>query len=158
MRERGQPLFTPRDPAFAERVRDSFLRQPVMELIGANMTRIDPGEIVIELPFRADLAQQHGYFHAGIVATAADSAGGYAAYSLMPAGSSVLTVEYKIHLLSPADGERLVASGHVVKSGRTLTVCEFDAAVLKNGSWTTCAWGTQTVICLEGRSDRPSAE
>jgi uncharacterized protein (TIGR00369 family) len=154
MKERPR-VFTPRDPAFAERVRDSFSRQNVMRLIGAEMTRVEPGEVDIELPFRADLTQQHGYFHAGIVATIADSAGGYAGYSLMPAGSTVLTVEYKIHLLAPADGERLVASGRVVKSGRTLIVCEFEAAVLKAGSWTTCAWGTQTVICLQDRADRP---
>lgn len=157
MRDRPR-AFTPRDPAFAERVRESFLRQGVMRLLGAEMTRIEPGEIDIELPFRADLTQQHGYFHAGIVATIADSAAGYAGYSLMPAGSSVLTVEYSIHLLAPADGDRLIATGRVVKSGRTLTVCEFEAVALKDGAATPCAWGTQTVICLADHTDRPRAE
>src|SRR5262245_55291579 len=126
-----------------------------MALIGATMTRVEPGLVEIELPHRADLTQQHGYFHAGIVATIADSAGGYAGYSLMPTGSSVLTVEYKINLLAPADGERLVAAGRVIKSGRTLTVCEVEVEVQKGTKVTTCAWLLQTVICMEGRPDRP---
>ena len=149
-----QRVLTPRDPDFAARVRDSFSRQRVMGLIGAEMTRVEPGEIEIVLPFRADLTQQHGFFHAGIVATVADSAGGYAGYSLMPAGSTVLTVEYNLHLLAPADGEMLIASGRVVKSGRTLTVCEIEAVVRKGAAQTLCAWGTQTVMCLADRPDR----
>jgi uncharacterized protein (TIGR00369 family) len=127
-----------------------------MKLIGATMTRIEPGVVTIELPYRADLTQQHGYFHAGIVATAGDSAGGYAAYSLMPAGATVLTVEYKINLLAPADGEHLVATGRVIRSGRTLTVCEVEVEVLKGGARATCAWLLQTAICLENRADRPA--
>src|SRR6187549_3828895 len=95
-----------RDPAFAERVRDSFGRQPIMHLLGAELTGLDPGRVEIALPFRHELTQQHGYFHAGVVGTIADSAGGYAAFSMMPAGSSVLTVEYKLNLVAPADGER----------------------------------------------------
>lgn len=145
----------PRDPAFAARVRDSFDRQGIMQLLGAAMTRIEPGLTTIELPYRADLTQQHGYFHAGVVATIADSAGGYAAYTLMPAGSSVLTVEYKINLLAPADGEHLVATGRVIRSGRTLTVCEVEVEVRKSGANTTCAWLLQTLMCLENRPDKP---
>lgn len=144
----------PSDPDFAARVRESFARQGVMRLIGAVLVRAEPGEVAIELPYRADLTQQHGYFHAGIVSTIADSAGGYAGYTLMPAGSTVLSVEFRLHLLAPADGERVVATGRVVKSGRTLTVCELEAVVAKGDERTVCAWGTQTLICLRDRPDR----
>ena len=142
-------VFVPKDPAFESRIRESFVRQKVMSLIGAALTRVEPGLVEIELPFRDDLTQQHGFFHAGIVGTIADSAGGYAAYTLMPAGSSVLSVEYKINLLAPADGERLVASGQVIRPGRTLTVCDLEVVVLKHGARTLCARGMQTLICLE---------
>ena len=141
--------FLPHDSGFETRVRASFVRQKVMALIGAELGRVMPGRVEIELPFRDDLTQQHGFFHAGIVGTIADSAGGYAAYTLMPAGASVLSVEYKINLMSPADGERLVASGQVVRPGRTLTVCDLEVVVLKGGARTVCARGMQTLICLE---------
>ena len=101
----------PTDPDFAERVRDSFARQGIMAHIGATLTRIEVGWCEIELPFRDELSQQHGFFHAGVVSTIADSAGGYAAFSLFPADSSVLTVEFKINLLAPADGEKMRATG-----------------------------------------------
>jgi uncharacterized protein (TIGR00369 family) len=141
--------FVPKDPAFEARVRASFARQKVMGLIGAELTRVLPGRVEIELPFRDDLTQQHGFFHAGIVGTVADSAGGFAGYTLMPAGASVLSVEYKINLLTPADGERLVASGQVVRAGRTLTVCDLEVVVVKAGARTVCARGMQTLIGLE---------
>jgi len=141
--------FQAKDPEFEARVRESFVRQRVMGLIGATLTRVEPGRVEIELPFRDDLTQQHGFFHAGIVGTIADSAGGYAAYTLMPAGSSVLSVEYKINLMAPADGQRLRASGQVVKPGRTLTVCDLEVVVLKDGAATVCARGMQTLICLD---------
>jgi uncharacterized protein (TIGR00369 family) len=147
--------FSASDPQFEQRVRASFARQGVMRAIGAAMTRVEPGIVMIELPFRADLTQQHGYFHAGITATIADSAAGYAAYSLFPADSSVLTVEFKINLLAPADGERLVATGRVKKSGRTLTICEFEVAAVKSGKSTVCALGLDTLMCLHGKSDLP---
>jgi uncharacterized protein (TIGR00369 family) len=148
--------FTPSDPEFAQRIRDSFERQKVMALIGARLGEIVPGRVTIELPHRADLVQQHGYVHAGIVGTIADSAGGYAAFTLMPAGSSVLSVEYRMHLLAPADGERLVASGRVVRAGRTLTVCELEVEAVKDGARSRCAWGSQTLICLRDRPDGPA--
>jgi uncharacterized protein (TIGR00369 family) len=129
-------------------VRDSFARQAVMGLIGASITRVERGRVEIELPFRRDLTQQDGYFHAGIVSTIADSAGGYAAYSMMPEGSSVLTVEYKLNLIAPADGTRLTATGSVIKSGRTLSVCELRVTVLDGGEAKLCAVGMQTVFCL----------
>jgi len=141
--------FSAKDPAYEQRIRESFERQKVMALLGAVLTRVEPGRVTIELPFRDDLTQQHGFFHAGIVGTVADSAGGYAGYSLMPAGSSVLSVEYKMNLLAPADGQRLVATGQVVRSGRTLTVCDLEVQVVKDGAPSLCARGMQTLICLD---------
>ncbi|MHB8244620.1 MAG: PaaI family thioesterase [Acidimicrobiales bacterium] len=146
----------PHDPDYVHRARDSFSRQLVIEMIGAKMRRVEAGLVEIELPYRADLAQQHGYLHAGIVATIGDSAGGYAGYSLMPVASTVLTVEYKINLLAPAEGERFFATGRVINSGRTLTICEVDVEAFKDGVRTTCAWLLQTLVCLENRSDTPS--
>ena len=145
--------FEPGDAHFVSRVRASFARQQAMRFIGAQLTRVEPGLVAIELPFRRELTQQHGFFHAGITATIADSAGGYAGFTLFPADSSVLTVEYKMNLLAPADGERLVATGRVVKSGRTLTICEFTVVAVKNGKETACAHGLQTLMCLHGRAD-----
>jgi len=115
-----------RNTNFAEEIKQSFAKQTIMGLIGAQLTRVEPGIIEIALPYRADLAQQHGYLHAGIVTTIADSACGYAAYSLMPANSEVLSVEFKVNLLLPAKGEMFLASAEVVKSGKTLTVVRAD--------------------------------
>jgi uncharacterized protein (TIGR00369 family) len=144
-----EPTFSPRDPDFESRVRESFSRQGLMATLGAELSEIRPGYCEIRLPFRDDLSQQHGFFHAGATGAIADSAGGYAAYTLMPAGSSVMSVEYKINLLAPADGERLVASGQVVRAGRTLTVCDLEVIVEKAGTGTLCARGMQTLICLQ---------
>lgn len=145
--------MSPQDPDFAARVRDSFSRQGIMAHIGATLNRIEAGWCEIQLPFRNELAQQHGFFHAGVVATIADSAGGYAAFSLFPADSTVLTVEFKINLLAPADGEKMRATGKVIKSGRTLTVCELQAFAIKGGREKLCAHGMATVMCMQGRSD-----
>ncbi len=150
------PAFEPRDPDFERKVRASFERQRIMHLIGATLGRVEPGRVEIELPFSADLTQQHGYVHAGVVGTIADSAGGYAGYSLMPAGSSVMSVEYRVHLLAPAAGERFVASGQVVRAGRTLTVCELKVEAVKGATRTVCAYGTQPLICLSARPDGPA--
>ncbi len=148
------PLFEPADPGFAARVRDSFARQSIMALIGAELTRVEPGLVEIELPFRADLCQQHGFFHAGITSTIADSAGGYAAYTLFPAESSVLTTEYKINLLAPAAGERLKAVGRVVKPGRMLTICDVEVFALGNGAEKLCAKLLQTLMTMHGKPDQ----
>ncbi len=118
------PLFAPLTPDYAERVKESFARQRVMRLIGAELSEVQPGLVTIRLPFREDLTQQHGFLHAGVITTIVDSACGYAAFSLMPADASVLTVEYKLNLLAPAKGEWFLAKGVVIKPGRTLTVCE----------------------------------
>jgi len=116
----------PRNPAFAEEIRKSFSKQTMMGLIGAELSRVEPGVVEIALPYRADLAQQHGYLHAGVVATIADSACGYAAYTLMPPDSEVLSVEFKVNLLRPAKGKQFLAVAEVVKSGKTLTVVRAD--------------------------------
>jgi uncharacterized protein (TIGR00369 family) len=147
--------FTAPDPEYAQRIHASFARQGMMRLIGARMTCVEPGHVEIELPYRADLTQQHGYFHAGATSTIADSAGGYAGYTLFPADSSVLTVEYKMNLVSPAEGDKLVAIGRVKKSGRTLTVCEMEVFAVKGGISKSCAYGLQTLMCLQGRPDTP---
>ncbi|NRD43643.1 PaaI family thioesterase [Corallococcus exiguus] len=122
----GPQVFTPADAAFEQRVRDSFARQRVMDTIGASLTSVSPGEVIIELPFREDLTQQHGYLHAAIVTAIVDSACGYAAYSLMPVDAAVLTVEYKVNFLAPAAGRKFIAQGRVTKPGRTLTVTTGD--------------------------------
>jgi len=116
----------PRNPSFAEEIKQSFAKQTIMGLIGARLSRVEPGIIEITLPYRKDLTQQHGYLHAGIVTTIADSACGYAAYSLMPPESEVLSVEFKVNLLRPAKGETFLAVAEVVKAGKTLTVVRAD--------------------------------
>ena len=116
----------PQDAEYESRVRENFARQPVMQLIGASLRRVEPGAIDIAIPYRDDLTQQNGYLHAGILTTVADSACGYAAYTLMPAGADVLSVEFKVNLLRPAAGETFVAEARVVKAGRTLTVTRCD--------------------------------
>src|SRR6185503_3027584 len=123
-------MHQPRNPSFAEEIKQSFAKQTIMELIGAQLSRVEPGVIEITLPYRPDLAQQHGYLHAGIVTTIADSACGYAAYSLMPPQSEVLSVEFKVNLLRPAKGDMFVAVAEVIKSGRTLTVVRADVFAL----------------------------
>ena len=118
--------MNPLNPSFAEDVARSFAQQPIMNLIGATLSLVEPGVVEIILPYRADLAQQNGYLHAGIVTTIADTACGYAAFTLMPAGSNVLSVEFKVNLLRPAQGVEFVARAEVIKAGRTLTVVRAD--------------------------------
>lgn len=119
-----------------------------MQLLGATMRTIEPGYCVIDLPFKSQLSQQDGFFHAGSTSTIADSAGGYAAHSLMPAGHRVLTVEFKINLLAPADGELLSAEATVIKAGRTLTAATINVHCIKNSKTTLCAIMQQTTICI----------
>ena len=146
------PGFAPANPDFATRTRESFAKQGIMGLIGAELVRIEPGLVEIAVGFRPDLTQQHNFFHAGVVSTIAESAGGYAAFTLFPADSGVLTVEFKLNLLAAADGDRLCATGRVLRSGRTLTVCQLDAYVDKGGRRTHCATGLQTMMSLVGRA------
>lgn len=139
----------PRNPSFAEEIKQSFARQTIMRLIGAKLGRVEPGVVEITLPYRTDLAQQHGYLHAGIVTTIADSACGYAAYSLMPPNSEVLSVEFKVNLLRPAKGQTFIAVAEVVKSGKTLTVVRADVfGVEQDGHRELVATMLGTMICL----------
>lgn len=141
------------NPNYEPRVRASFARQAAMTLIGAVMTRVEPGRCTIELPVRDDLGQQHGFVHGGVVGMIADSAGGYAAFTLMPADASVLTVEYKINMLAPARGERLIARGEVLKPGRTLSIVRADVTALDGGRETPIAAMQQTLMVMHGASD-----
>lgn len=136
------------NPNFATEVERSFAAQSIMELIGAELTLVEPGVVEISLPYRQDLTQQNGYLHAGIVTTIADSACGYAAFSLMPAGSEVLSVEFKINLLRPAMGESFVARAEVVKAGKTLTVVRADVFALAEDQRTLVATMQGTMMCL----------
>ena len=144
--------FFPADPDYESRVRSSFQRQGAMAYLGAMLESVEPGRVTIGLAFRPELSQQHGFFHAGIVSTIADSAGGYAGFTLFPADSGVLTVEFKINLIAPADGERALAVGEVLRHGRTLSVCRLDAYVEKAGRRIHCATGLQTLMCLVDRA------
>jgi uncharacterized protein (TIGR00369 family) len=126
--------FAAQDADFEARVRESFARQRVMETIGARLLRVAPGEVEIALGYREELTQQHGYLHAGIVAAVVDSACGYAALSLTPAGAEVLSIEFKLNLLSPARGESFVARARVKRAGRNVTVCAGDFYAVEGAS------------------------
>ena len=145
--------FDPRDPDFAARVRSSFGRQSFMALLGIELARIEPGLCELHLPWRADLLQQHSYFHGGAIATVLDSAAGYAAFSLMPPATAVLTAEYKLNFVAPGAGERIIARGEVVRPGRTLTVVRADAFAVQDGEETLVCASQQTLMALAGQSD-----
>jgi uncharacterized protein (TIGR00369 family) len=149
--------FKPRDPGWETKVRDSFARQTIMTTIGARLSVLRPGFCEIELPYRRDLCQQHGFLHAGITTTIADSAAGYAAFSLMAPGASVLTVEFKVNLMAPAAGERFLARGTVIKPGRTLTVVDAEVVAIEKGAEKAVAKLLATMMCLEGKTDAPEA-
>ena len=153
------PRFEPRNPDFAARTRDSFLRQSFMNTLGAELQAVEPGEVTIRLEHRPDLCQQHGFFHGGVVGTLADNAGGYATFSLLAKDDSVLTVEYKLNLMAPAEGEALVVTGSVVRAGRTITVARSEVSVLRSGTAVPCAEMLGTFMTLHGKSDHapPSA-
>jgi len=150
--------FEPIDPNYAARIKDSFNRQGFMNFINAELKKIAPGYCEIELPFSENLTQQHGFFHAGIVATIADNSSGYAAYSLMKSTSSILTVEFKINLMAPAKGECLIGKSKVIKNGKTLKVCQSEIFVLSNGIEKLCAITQATLIELNDKSDKRKIE
>jgi uncharacterized protein (TIGR00369 family) len=148
--------FELRDADYQRRVRESFARQGLMAHLGAELVSLEPGGVEIRVPFRGELTQQHGYFHAGVTAAIADSASGYAAYSLMGANDSVLTVEYKINLVAPAAGDHLIARARVVRSGKTLKICAADVFGVKDGKETLCATSLSTIMAMRDRSDTPA--
>lgn len=140
------------DPDFAARVRASFAQQPAMALIGASLPLIEAGRTEIHLPFAEPITQQHGYIHGGVVGMIADSAAGYAAATLTLPGSEVLTVEYKINLLAPAQGELLIAAGQVVKNGRRLIITQAEVFAVSGQARRLCALMQQTIMVLAGTS------
>lgn len=148
------PQFQPRDPNYAARVRASFGLQHAMSLIGAEMALVEPGYVEIHLPHKPEITQQHGFIHGGVVGMIADSAAGYAANTLTPSDASVLTVEYKMNLVAPADGQRLVARGEVVRPGRTLIVTRADVYAIRDEQWTLCAIMQQTIMVMHGKKER----
>lgn len=143
--------FDPRNPDWEATVRGSFARQGVMALLGAEMGELRPGFCEIRLPYRDDLTQQNGFFHAGVTSTIVDSAGGYAGLTLMAAGSDVLTVEFKLNLLAPADGDYLVAEGQVLKTGRNLVISRGEVYAIRHGAATHCATMQQTLMTMHGK-------
>jgi uncharacterized protein (TIGR00369 family) len=143
--------FTATDPQWESRVRASFARQGAMAHLGATIEELAPGACTVVTAFRPDFSQQHGFFHAGVTSAVADSAGGYAAQTLFPPGSDVLTVEFKINLIAPAHGDVLRARGEVVRSGRTLTICRVDVEVVRDGATTVCAVMQQTLMRVASR-------
>jgi uncharacterized protein (TIGR00369 family) len=148
-----QAQFEPKDPGYAQRVRDSFALQGAMGTIGAALGDIAPGEVEILLDWAAGLTQQHGFLHAGVVATALDSACGYAGLTLMPEEAAVLTIEFKINLLAPARGERFRMEGRVLKPGRTITVCEGRAYALDGTHEKLVATMGCTLMAVTGREN-----
>ncbi len=140
-------------PEFEQRVRGSFARQGIMAHIGAEMTQVRRGHCEIRMPFRPEVSQQKGLFHGGVIGTISDSAGGYAAFSMMPERSSVLTVEYKINFIKPALGAELIARGDVIRCGRTLAIAKVDAFVVRDDGEHLCATAQQTLMCLPSTSD-----
>jgi len=149
----NRPHWTPVDADFEHRIRGSFARQGAMRTLGATLESVEPGFCSISLVPRPEVAQQHGYVHAGVVAAIVDSAGGYAGYTLFPREASVLTVEYKLNLLAPAAGERLVAEGRVIKSGRTLVVTRGEVHAEQGGERTLIAVMQQTLMVMHGMDD-----
>ena len=146
--------FTAADSAYVTRVRESFSRQGLMKTFGAEIALLEVGRAEIHVPYREDLTQQHGYFHAGVSGAIADTACGYAAYTLMPADSSVLTVEFKMNLLAPAEGKKLMARARVLRSGKTLKICGADVYEEKVREDVHGATMQATIMCLAGKSDR----
>jgi uncharacterized protein (TIGR00369 family) len=141
----------PPDVGFEARVRASFARQAFMATLGARLAGVEPGRVIIELPFRADLTQQHGFLHAGVVAAVADSACGYAALTLMAPGAAVLSVEFKINLIRPAAGTLFRAVGAVVRAGQTLTVCNGEVQAERDGEQSAIAIMQATMMTVVGR-------
>ena len=152
----AKPTERPVDPQTEARTRASFARQGLMAHLGAQMTQVCEGLVTLRLPFRPELTQQHGFFHAGGTSAIADSAGGYAGFTLFPEGSSVLTVEFKLNLIAPARGDWLEATGRVIRSGRTLTVCQLDVWAVSGGERKHVATGMQTLICMHDTPDAPA--
>lgn len=142
----GKASFSPHDPGYEARVRESFGRQAHMATLGVTIARIVPGEVHLRLPFSPKFSQQNGYLHAGAIASVADSANGYAALTLAPPQTDVLAVEFKINLLAPARGDAFLAKARVLRAGRTLTVCLADVTTADETEPTLIATMLSTII------------
>ncbi len=140
--------YSAADEKFVERIRASFAQQGIMDTIGGKLTKVEPGEVHIEFPFSKAITQQHGFVHAGILTTVVDSACGYAASTLMPRDSEVLTIEYKVNFMSPAKGTEFYAIGRVVKPGRTITVCTGEVMVKEASGYKTIALIQATMMVI----------
>jgi uncharacterized protein (TIGR00369 family) len=140
------------DPQYEPRVRESFARQPFMATLGASLVRVEPGEVLIAVPFSAPLTQQHGFLHAGVVTAVMDSACGYAALTLMEPRAGVMSVEFKVNLLAPAAANRFVAVGRVVRAGRTLTVCHGELRAVQDESEVLVAVLQGTMMAVRDRT------
>ena len=145
--------FTPQDPDYINKVKDSFQRQHAMDTIGTRIHKLQPGLVELAFDYDARLTQQHGFIHAGIVSTVMDSACGYAGFSLMPENTAVLTIEFKVNLLAPAQGESFVAVGKVKKPGRTITVADGELYAIKDGQRKLVATMTGTLMTIANRDD-----
>lgn len=141
--------FEPRDPDYARRVREAFEGQAMLASLGVEFGRVEPGFCELQLPYREDISQNHGYFHGGAIATLADVCGGFAGWSLLPAGRWIVTVEYKTNIVSPGRGERLVGRGRVVRAGRALTTTEIEILAIDQGRETLCATALQTLMTVQ---------
>jgi len=148
--------FTIRNPDYVTRTHASFKRQYFMETLGARIGELDAGFCELQLPFGKSLKQQHGYFHGGVIGSLADSAGGYAAFTLMNATDSVLTIEYKINIMAPANGELLIARGQVLRPGRRVSVAQTNIFSVKDGIETLCATALGTFMVLADTPDDAS--
>ncbi len=139
------------DPNYEQRVRDSFARQQFMATLGASVARVTPGEVLIAVPFGAALTQQHGFLHAGVVASVIDSACGYAALTLMEPGAGVMSVEFKVNLLAPAAANRFVAVGRVIRAGRTITACQGELRAVQDDGEVVVAIMQGTMMTVRDR-------
>ena len=150
------PKFTIRNEDYVTRTHASFERQFFMQTLGARISELDAGYCEVQLAYAKGLTQQHGYFHGGVIGTLADNAGGYAAFTLMNATDSVLTIEYKLNIMAPANGELLIARGQVLRPGRRVTVARTDVFSVKDGVETLCATSLGTFMVLANTPDEPS--
>jgi uncharacterized protein (TIGR00369 family) len=141
--------FIPQSENYVEIVQQAFANQGFMDFLGVELAEVKPGYCELHLPFKPQLDQHHGYFHGGAIGTLADVSGGFAGYSLLPAGKAMLTVEYKLNIIAPGAGDYLKGVGRVVKSGRTLTVTEIDVFGVRDGVETQCATAIQTLMAVD---------
>ena len=146
--------FKPKFIEFKKKVEESFKRQKFMELINAKLVDVRPGFCEIHIPYNLTLTQQHGFFHTGIISTIADNTAGYASFSLMEESSSILTVEFKLNLMSPGDGEVLIGRSNVIKKGKTLIICRSEVFIIKDGKEKLCAAAQSTLIELRNKLDQ----